>query len=94
MEDKLGVWFKSFVHLYVFPPVYHRDEVTQQKYKRNTFFLFLSDLKNLKSSKTKVRSRFWKCKKEKEQNFVSTKYYRNKVFVLRYVPPRISTNKL
>lgn len=50
------------------------------------FFLFLSDLKNLKSSKTKVRSRFWKCKKEKEQNFVSTKYYRNKVFVLRYVP--------
>lgn len=54
MEDKLGVWFKSFVHLYVFPPVYHRDEVTQQKYKRNTF-LCLSDL-NLKSSKTKVSS--------------------------------------
>lgn len=86
MEDKLWVWFKSLVHLYVFLPVYHRDEVTQQKYKRNTFFLFLSDLKNLKSSKTKVRSRFWKCKKDKEQNFVSTKYYRNKVFVLRYVP--------
>lgn len=41
MEDKLGVWFKSFVHLYVFLPVYHRDEVTQQKYKRNTFFISL-----------------------------------------------------
>lgn len=41
MEDKLWVWFKSFVHLYVFLPVYHRDEVTQQKYKRNTFFISL-----------------------------------------------------
>lgn len=91
MEDKLWVWFKSFVHLYVFLPVYHRDEVTQQKYKRNTF-LCLS-FWTLKAVKLKLVA-CKKCKKEKEQNFILNKYYRNKVFVLRNVPPQISTNKL